>query len=256
MEKPTPRSTSEAELQKRETLEALCSGVPDALFLLSGVSEVIDSKTKEKKYKPGSYADVDWKGFMTGGKARALALVELAKHFPEAVVAVNSNTFNIHDPLAPTDAEVMAEFVKRKGVEMGRVLMQDQSTTTFTELIELLRYVAKYEWKHPVVVAGESQKLRAEEMFRQLDTLQDPDGAWRDPEFREALEKAKNLGTVVTFVSSEDVLPIRDPRYSELISAARNTDTWRNRENMDRKAFDDLAGGRYWKDIYKPTSQS
>src|SRR3972149_6100479 len=121
----------------QEAIERLCEGQPDALYLLSGVSEITDPKTGEKSYKPGSYKDVDWNGYMTGGKGRALAIVELAKYFPDAAVAVNSNTFNVHDSEAPTDAEVMAEYVERKGVPPKKIMQQDRSTTTFTELIEL-----------------------------------------------------------------------------------------------------------------------
>lgn len=99
------------EVEKRAKLEKLCDGEPSALYLLSGISEVTKPHSSEKSYKPGSFADVDWNGYMTGGKARALAMAELAEHFPNATVAVNSNTFNVRNPKAPTDAEVMAEYL-------------------------------------------------------------------------------------------------------------------------------------------------
>src|SRR5579859_6962275 len=120
-----------AELDAHTAIESLCEGKPDALYLLSGVSEITDPETGGKTYKPGAYKDVDWNGYMTGGKGRALAIVELAKRFPDAKVAINSNTFNIRSANAPTDAEVMAEYVQRKGVPAERILKQDRSTTTF-----------------------------------------------------------------------------------------------------------------------------
>lgn len=239
-------SENNIESEKRAELEHLCEGAPDAIYLLSGISEITNPETQEKKYKPGSYADVDWNGYMTGGKARALAVVELAKTFPEANVAVNSNTFNVRNPEAPTDAEVMAEYVERKGVEPERVLKQDRSTTTFTELIELIKYIADYNWQHPVVVAGETQKARAEEMLRQIATLQDPAGAWKDPEFREALEKVQQTSPKITIVSSEDILPLRDERYAKVIAQAKETETWKVREKLDKGAVEDLRQGRYW----------
>ncbi len=234
------------EEEKRIKLEELCEGEPDALYLLSGVSEVPKPGSDEKKYKPGSFADVDWNGYMTGGKARALAVAELAEHFPEAVVAVNSNTFNVRSPEAPTDAEVMAGYLERKGVDPERILSQDRSTTTFTELIELVKYIAKEGWEHSIVVAGETQRPRAEEMLRQIETLQDPAGAWKDPEFRAALKKLKEIQPKITFVNAEDVLPIRDVRYGKLIDAARQTETWKKREKLDQGAVEDLRAGRYW----------
>lgn len=242
-----PEQFQEGKTEDQETIERLCEGEPDALFLLSGISEITDSNTGEKRYKPGSYKDVDWKGHMTGGKARALAVAELAKRFPNAVAAVNSNTFNTHDPKAPTDAEVMTEYLIRMSVPAEKIIKQDRSTTTFTEMIELVKYIAQYRWKHPVVVAGETQKARAEEMFRRIETLRDPDGAWTDSDFRASLEEIKGINPKVTFVSAEDVLPFRDERYARVISEARNTQTWEIREDLDKKAFEDLRTGRYWK---------
>ncbi len=248
-ENPIFEPGSEEETQ--EAVERLVEGPPDALYLLSGVSEIEDSESGEKRYKPGSYADVDWNGYMSGGKGRALATVELAKRFPEAVVAANSNTFNVRNPEAPTDAEVMAGYMERKGVPSERIVQQDRSTTTFMELIELVKYIARNRWEHPVVVAGETQKPRTVEMLNQIATLRDPGGAWNDPEFRAALEEMKNLEPTITIVSAEDILPFRDERYAKLIEEARKTETWKIREALDRKAVDDLRNGRYWKNSPK-----
>lgn len=231
----------------QEAIERLCEGQPDALYLLSGISEITNPETGEKTYKPGSYKDVDWKGYMTAGKGRALAIVELAKCFPDAVVAVNSNTFGVYDPNAPTDAGVMAEYIENKGVPPERIMRQDRSSTTFTELIELVKYIAQYRWKHAVVVAGETQKPRAEEMLRQIATLQDPAGAWEDPDFRAALEEIKLIDPKITFVSAEGVLSLRGRLYASVIAAARNTETWKIREALDMKALEDLKTGKYWK---------
>lgn len=246
MNSPENIPRGDQETEKRKNLEALCQGEPDALYVLSGISEVINPVTQEKDYKPGSYGDVDWKGNMTGGKARALAAVELSKYFPEATVAVNSNTFNISDPKAPTDADVMAEYIERKGVEHEKIIKQDRSTTTFTELIELVKYIAEHKWEHPVVIAGETQKPRAIEMLKRIATLKDPAGAWKDPAFQDALNKIKEVNPKITIVSSEDILPIRDNRYTELIQKARETETWKKREKLDRQAVEDLVTGKYW----------
>lgn len=234
------------EQEKRVRFEAMCEGEPNALYLLSGVSEVVDPETQQRRYKPGSYADVDWKGYMSGGKARALAVAELAKYFPEATVAVNSSTFSVQNPEAPTDAEVMAEYAQRKGVDPERIIRQDRSTTTFTELVELVKYIAKNGWQHAVVVVGETQKPRAEEMLRQIDILHDPAGAWKDEEFRAALEVFRELHPQITFVTAEDVLPLRDERFGRLIAEARKTENWKTREALDAKALEDLKSGRYW----------
>lgn len=232
--------------EKRRQLMTLCHGEPDAIYLLSGISEVIIPKSGKKIYKPGSYVNVDWNGFMHPGKARALAAATLAEYFPQATVAVNSNTFNKRNPEAPTDAEVMAEFLEQKGVDPGRIVRQDRSTTTFTELIELVKATANYNWQHLVVVAGATQQMRAQEMLRQIETLHDPSGAWEDPEFRAALEKLRGSQPNITIVAAEDILPIRGERYAGLIAAARETEAWKAQAELERGAVEQLRAGKYW----------
>lgn len=234
-------------VSKEESIEKLCEGIPDAIYLLSGVTEVVDQDTGVKKYKPGPYSGVDWKGFMSGGKARALATVELSEHFPDAIVATNSTTFSLKDENAPTDAEVMGEFIEKKGVARERIIAQDRSTTTFTELVELVKYIAKYKWSHVVVVAGETQTPRTKEMLQRIDVLEDPAGAYKEEEFREALEYFKSEQPKITVISSEDILPLRDSKYKQIIEAARKTELWQTRQKLDEQAVNQLREGTYWK---------
>jgi len=48
-------------------------------------------------------------------------------------------------------------------------------------------------------------------------------------------------------VAAEDILPIRNERYARLIEEARNTENWKIRAKLNRKAVDDLINDRYWK---------
>ncbi len=242
-----PSSKNELEAKKREEIERLCEGTPEALYILSGITEKIDPKSGQKSYRPGSYADVDWKGFLSGSKARALAAVELAKYFPDTIIAVNSNTYNINDSSAPTDATVMSEYIENKGVNPERIIRQDKSISTFTELIELIKYIHKHAWNHVVVVTNEFQIPRAKEMLKQIETLKDPASAWQDPVFRAAVEYLKATSPKITFVSAEDILPLRDARYAALIKEAKTTETWKRREAVEEKAVTQLRGGNYWK---------
>lgn len=234
------------EAEKLKKLVALCNGEPDAIYLLSGISEVTVPGSDRKIYKPGSYANVDWKGNLNAGMARALAAVTLAYYFPEATVAVNSNTFNLHDPQAPTDVEVMVSYLERKGVDYDRMVTQTRSTTTFTELIELVKHTAIFGWKHPVVVAGETQQERAWEMLQQIETLHDPAGAWEDPEFRTALSKIEEAQPNITIVAAESILPIRDQRYTKLIAKARETGAWKIQVEREQGGVEQLKAGTYW----------
>lgn len=237
----------ERESETRREIKRICEGTPDALYILSGISEKINPKTGQKFYKPGSYADTEWNGFITGTKARALAAVELAKYFPDATVVANSKTYNARDPEAPTDADVMREYMEQKSVEPERIIQQDRSTTTFAELTELFKYIQEYVWSHVVVVANEFQIERAKEMLKQIETLKDPIGAWQDPVLRDAIEYMKTASTKITFVSAEDVLPLRDKRYGTVIAKAKTTELWKKRVASEEKGIVLLKRGDYWK---------
>lgn len=233
---------------KRKEYEKLCEGVPDAIYILSNVTEKTNPKTGKKYYKPDAYNDVDWNGNTYGsGKAKALVTVELSECFPEAVVAVNSKTYSINDPEAPSDAEVMAEYIARKGVDGEKIIKQDRSSTTFTELIELIKYIAKYKWRHPVIITSDLQILRAKEMLNQIETLEDPAGASTDTEFRSALVEIKNINPKITFISADRVLHLRDPRYAEIITEARKSESWKHAEKVQENAVNQLKQGLYWK---------
>jgi len=56
-----------------------------------------------------------------------------------------------------------------------------------------VKYVTEHEWNHPVIIAGETQKPRTIEMLKRIATLKDPDGFWKEKDFREALKKRKKL---------------------------------------------------------------
>ncbi len=240
-EQPVSNSSSDLEKNKRDQLEKLCEGVPDAIYILNAVTKT------ENGYKVGSYADADWKGFLSGGKPKALAGLELAEQFPDATVAVNSMTFKISDQEAPTDAQVMADYLEQQGLSSERVVMQTNSQNTFEELVELIKSIQKYGWQHVAVVATETQKPRTIEMLRQIETLVDPRGASKEPVFREALEYLKDHTPKITVVSSEDILPIRSSAYKAVIEKARETDLWKTRQALDEQALRQLREGTYWK---------
>lgn len=230
---------------KRSRLEKICNGKPDALYLLSGISRVIRA-SGEAIYKPGGWDDIDWKGFMSPGKAKALALLELAEAFPDATIVVNSNTFNTQDPQAPTDVEVMAKYLERMGIDRSRMITQDKSTTTLREIMELIvMCFNQNDWSHVVVVAGETQLPPAKKMLERIETIQDHGGTWRDPAYQTALEKIGEIRPRITFVSAEGVLPIRNNRYQALISLARETKNWKKRENRDRDTLKRLEDGSF-----------
>ena len=109
-------------INKRQEYEKLCEGVPDVFYVLSGGIVSVDIK-EEKKFRSGSYADLDNHDFLSGGKGRSIATAELINYFPEVAVVTNSYILNNE----PTHAKVMAHEIRHTGVgESKKIFLQEK----------------------------------------------------------------------------------------------------------------------------------
>ena len=223
--------------------EQLCKGKPDALCVLAGG---LVQRSSEVAHRSGSYADVDSvHGLLSGAKARIIATVELQKYFPDVMVIANSNVAEE----GASYARVATSELQRAGIEDEKILIQENSYSLFTELIEMVRLIIKNKWSHVAVITNEFQIGRAQAMFEKIDELHDPNGYWQRPEVLEAMEAFKRLqpSPVITFVSAEEILPIRNRRYKALIEEARLLPQWKERAEREQNGEKLVRSGEYWK---------
>jgi len=224
--------------EKREILTKILDGVPDALIIESGGIKPI-VKGNKIRYKTTSYVDEAPSGTL-GGNARIIAGVEIAQNFPDIkVVTAAKDEIN-----SETHAKVMAEELIRRGVSKDRVLLEEKSITTLTELVEAVKLTAEKNWNHVAILTNDYHLARNYEMFLRIKTLADP----TDKEFFNAWEKVVKNNVKFTFVGAETILPLRSPRYSSLLQKVEETEAFKRRLVFEARGVQALEKGDYKSD--------
>jgi uncharacterized SAM-binding protein YcdF (DUF218 family) len=232
---------------ERLEIERLCGGTPDVLSILSGSVVKRELRHDNARYSSGSYGELDVAGLLNGGKARVIATAEIARFYPNVAIIANGNTYEN----APSDAQVMKEELGRFGVSTDHVLLQEKSYSTFTEFVELVKFVVRHKWRRIVIITNEFHIPRAQELLRQLDTLQDPDGVSQDADFRAALPVFHELSSELVFVSADAILPLRNPRYERIVDQAKASPEWQERAEREVQGLKQLQEGTYWSRVEK-----
>lgn len=249
--------------EKRAQCERLCKGVPEAVFVLSGGIKQV-SRGGEPVFASNAYGDADPHGLLAGSKGRVMATVELADVFPDAQIVTNS-MFPTDEPEAPSHAAVMAEEMQRHGIASDRIVRQEESMSTLTELQALVRMIVERQWKQIAVVTNGYHIPRCEEILRQLLHPESVKLYTQSTSFSKALEQFHAseqwvLQTIaetrpsIVFVSAEDVLPIRDDHYRALVARVTVTEAYQKRVAVETQAVLDLQQGLYGLPERRPKS--
>lgn len=212
------------------------------LYILS--SSIIKKRSPERP-TTGSYGDKNLHGTMNGGKARIVAAKELKNSFPNSSVVVT--TF-IQNEGPVSWAKLALEYLEGSGIDKEKIIVQEKSYSTFTELVELIRLIVEKEWKNVAIITNEFQIPRASAMLKHINDLHDPNGYWQKTEVQEALIKFKEMRDVkVNFVSTEKVLPFIDNRYEKIINDAKKSPEWEETVQRENEGARQINSGEYWK---------
>lgn len=120
---------------------------PDAIIPLSGGTV----QGSDGKWRSTTYEERDAFGTL-GGYVRMQAGALLARQFPEAWVIANSRCM---DGREPSHAKVHMQELQTLGVEVARIILEEQSTTTGSEIAEALTLAKEREWKQVYFVSNE-----------------------------------------------------------------------------------------------------
>jgi hypothetical protein len=193
---------------------------PDAIFVLSG--GIV--RTIHGGFRSTSYRDLDFHGFCTAGKTRVIAAAQLGRVHQKAVLVTTSRV----EPDFPSHASVMATELIRYGIPLGRILLEEQSVNTQTELIEMVKLATRNRWGHIAVLTNAYHLARVRAMI----------------ELFSGLCESKWPQTVV-LVAAENVLRLRSPHYTRLIAAAESTEAFRGRIEAEKRGLRQLREGTY-----------
>lgn len=224
-----------------ENTESIIGTRPDAIFILSGgVTTDSDNKTKSTPY--GSRDNI---GLLGGGKARVIVAGYLAEEFPNTPVVTNSTVTTADGRIEP-HALVYANELRRMGVSGQQLIVQEQSNSTATELIELLRLVNKNQWKTVRLITNDYHLPRVRAMYENLERLFTPEyDTDLNNEVKALILETQKNGLNVQFQAAEDILPLRSPHYSKLIREVKETPAYGQRIAAEEKGTADIKEGRY-----------
>lgn len=225
-------------VDKKTTYEALVGKDPDVFYILSGS---IRRRINKKGIRVGvdtatSYADSDGAGAL-GGKARALAAVELSSFFPNSLIYTNSES------PGHISWEVMQRELVGHGVDKDKIKNGKDASTTVGEVIQMVELAEENGW---IKVRGITNEHHVERATAILEHLEDLRHLWGDrPEFEQILAQFRLRGVDVRFVAAEPILEKRSPRYKNLIAQARNTPEYQKRVVSEARGVEILTN-RPW----------
>jgi len=251
--------------------EQLRGITPDAFFVLGGGNREIISSKERVSYKTSSYRGKFFPEKIGGAKARPIAAVELSKYYPEAKIVTMShrpkNLFQLAEKSQeteyPTFAHVLSEDIKRAGVNGNKIIEKPESTSTLTEMMEVVKLIVQNGWQNTAVITNDYQIERARKI---LNILKDDEKLvflkrelrflfkteresdlfnrqWQ--KFEEALSKFKTSNAHVVFVSAENVLRRRSPHYEKLINEVMEQDGYKNVVEQEKIGNQKIDEGKY-----------
>lgn len=235
-------------LEKRKEYEQLCDGKPDAISLLA---RTVRSAGAVGRVKTGGYSpeESDIHGNLGSSHAGVVAAKELKKYFPEAKIVANSRIKARDNWPEERHAEIAAAELKRAHIQADQIIVQDNSFSTLTELLETIRLTVENHWKHVVILAPGHQVERATAMLEMVDTVIDRTQYRERPEIKEALhafaEQQKKGETKISIVASEDILSRTSPRHRRIVEAATSSPEWKALLEREKRSAEEIRNGTY-----------
>lgn len=227
--------------REEQYTELLC-GIPDVIFVLSGGVKKVTQSSGEPEYISTDYSDSDPYG-MLAGKARVDAAAEMSHYFPTTKIVTtshgpspdkSSNTFVIH-------AYVLAHELRQLGVPEENIIFEIKSTDTLTELQEMVKLVARHQWRRVGIITFELHAKRTATMLDHLEELSD----FADPELRESFAYIGAEKPSFVIVTSEDILLNINSHYKYLIEHARTTLPYQRRLEAERAGIEAIENRTY-----------
>ncbi|OGG53567.1 hypothetical protein A3C20_00865 [Candidatus Kaiserbacteria bacterium RIFCSPHIGHO2_02_FULL_55_25] len=233
--------------ERLKRYEELCDGAPNAVSILARGLETVEKGGAVVRTKTTGYLGKEVHGNVSGSRAGVLAAIELAKYFPDARIVANSLVEKTNEH----QAQVTAAELGRGGVGPERIIVQEKSFSTYSELLELIRLVTENDWQHAVVVVNEFIVPRARALLRHIHDVGDPAEYRQRPGIQEALRKYEAMrragSTSITVVSSEDIISLADPRYRRIVEAARQLPEWIETVRKEKSGVEAIEDGTYGK---------
>lgn len=236
--------------------------IPEAVYLLGG--DLLNHHVKKRTLD--GLITLLYKGrspnLIGGTEARILAVLELAEYFPGARIITLSHKVDRENNNYVSLALKARLELHRKGLSLSRISLLEKSTSTFTELIELIKYSSFNKWKTNIVVTNNYHLERAKLMYylltnkaRQdvlykicLNELKSSDTGLFENCWRELVKCAEDnfsRGMETIFIPAEEILPERYVFYEKVIDKVVTLESFLNMEAIEEEGVRMIVKGTY-----------
>lgn len=152
--------------------------IPNAIIVLSAGSVADkDSRTGETIYRSTTYAEGDAFGTL-GGTGRVQAAALLAKKYPHAFVITTGK----EGPGGVSHVNIQAAELETLGVSRKRIVLEEVSVNTKTQIEESLRIAEKRKWKRVLFVTNKYQVERVQAFVEHLQEQPSSEIGYQDAE--------------------------------------------------------------------------
>lgn len=215
---------------------------PDALFVLSG--GIVVSPNSESGYKSLAWSNTNELGISTGGRTRVIAVVEVARVLPEIPIVTNSR--NRFDNTQPTMASISKAELVRRGVDPDRVILEEDSVNTITQLTEMVQLALRNNWTSIAVLVNDYYQPRIHAIWNRLGELV------TDADFQAQLTRFKGTGGTIGFISSEPIMRAISPLYAAYLHEVEASAVYQRTVESEANGLRALQEGRYKPVTLKP----
>jgi hypothetical protein len=225
-------------------LKGLVEGAPDAFFIFAGAMNYDETKGE---YVTASFDTYDENSALatgsplpSGGRDRVLVACEMHSVFPEAYFVAMSKT---RDGNKPTYASVTRKELLEKDVDDHRILLQDVSIDTVTELKETARLAIERGWSNVALIVSKWQVPRAEALLNHIEDFADRDERKLLSFFANAI-KTRTL--LVQFLDTTTVLSTVNDMYKRFFEETLASDSgMQARIRVEAEALRQIVEGTY-----------
>jgi len=231
---------SSSEASKEEKIREIVTngfteGVsPDVIFSMSG--GIAEKRTKKGVYHQTTAFDVKTDtGHVTGSRPRIIATTEIADLYPEIPIVATSKVFDEE----PTHASVIAEELISRGVDSTRIIYEEKSIGTLTEVIEMVKLAVERDWHNLAVVTNSYHIPRMREMYLRLPEIVE------DPVLSEVYRYFQEHGGEVSFVAADDVMRAISKHFAYYLDKVEESPEYKRTVASEAKGLEDIKAGLY-----------
>lgn len=205
---------------------------PDVIVVLSA-GTIFDPKIGQFRSTKHNEGDVFGTLF---GEGRVLATAELASYFPEAKIITTSKRL----PGEPTHAQIVRDELVGCSVAASRIVLEENSINTLSQVTEALRIIFRSPWKNVVFVTSEYQLQRTELFFKHFKEL-----LVADVQNKDVVQAYEEKRIQVSFVAAEGILTHKSPTFAALVEAMRGTSGYKIRLENEARGVQNILNRAY-----------